>query len=61
MIFKPWAALMEEYIPIHKWWKVSNGLDDFKVALYICPNHIDDGIYSDHGYLDTLDNPLGPP
>ncbi len=23
--------------------------------------HTDDGIHSDHGYLDTLDNPLGPP
>ncbi len=22
---------------------------------------IDDGIHSDHGYLDTCDNPLGPP
>ncbi len=21
----------------------------------------DDGIHLDHGYLDTLDNPLGPP
>ncbi len=42
-------------------WEVSNGLDDCKVALYVCPNHTDDGIYSDHGYLDTLDNPLGPP
>ncbi len=21
----------------------------------------DDGIHSDHGYLDTCDNPLGPP
>ncbi len=24
---------------------------DFKVAQYVCPNHTDDGIYSDHGYL----------
>ncbi len=39
----------------------SNGLDDLKAAIYACPNHTDDGIYSDHGYLDTLDNPLGPP
>ncbi len=30
-------------------------------AIYACPNHTDDGIYSDHGYLDTLDNPLGQP
>ncbi len=32
-----------------------------RAALYACPNHTDDGIYADHGYLDTLDNPLGPP
>ena len=32
-----------------------------KAATYACPNHTDDGIYSDHGYLDTLDNLLGPP
>ncbi len=37
------------------------GLDDFEVALCVCPNHTDDGIYSDHGYLDTLEIPLGPP
>ncbi len=29
--------------------------------IYAWTNHTDDGIYSDHGYLDTLDNPLGPP
>ncbi len=26
-----------------------------------CPNHTDDGMHSDHGYLDTCNNPLGPP
>ena len=36
-------------------------LDDFKVALYVCQNHADDEIYSDHGYLDTLEIPLAPP
>ncbi len=41
--------------------KVSNGLDDLKDAIYACPNHTDDGIHSDHGYLDTCNNPLGPP
>ncbi len=41
--------------------KVSCGLDDFKVALYLCPNHTDHSIYSDHGYLDTLEIPLAPP
>ncbi len=39
---------------------ISNGLVDLKVAIYACPNHTDDGIHSDHGYLDTWDNPLGP-
>ncbi len=32
-------------------------LIDFKVALYICPNHTDIDIPSDHGYLDTLEQP----
>ncbi len=43
--------------------KIPNGLDDLKAAIYACPNHTDDGIQSasDHGYLDTCDNPLGPP
>ncbi len=57
---------MYEYIP--NWfpdfycvWKVSNGLDDLKAAIYACPNHIDDDIHSDQGYLDTWDNPAGPP
>ena len=30
-----------------------------KAAIYACPNHTDGGIHSDHGYLDTCDNPLG--
>ena len=30
---------------------------DFKVALYISPNHTDFGIHSDHGYLATLEQP----
>ena len=37
--------------------KLSNDLDDFKVAPYICPNHTDIGIHSGHGYLDTLEQP----
>ncbi len=36
-------------------------LGSHKVALYVCPNHMDDYIHSDHGYLDTWNNPLGPP
>ncbi len=36
-------------------------LDHLKATIYACPNHTDDGIHSDHGYLDTCDNPLGPP
>ena len=35
--------------------------DLLKAAIYACPNHTDDSIHSDHGYLDILDNPLGPP
>ncbi len=27
------------------------------MALYICPNHTDIGIHSDHGYLATLEQP----
>ncbi len=34
---------------------------DFKAALYVYPNRTDDVIYSDHGYLDTLEIPLVPP
>ncbi len=34
-----------------------NGLDDFKVALYVCPNHRDNDIHSDHSYLDILGIP----
>ncbi len=34
--------------------------NDLEAAIYACPNHADDGIHSDHGYLDTFDNHLGP-
>ncbi len=40
-----------EYICV----KLSNGLDDFKVALYISPNHADIGIHPDNSYLNTLE------
>ncbi len=49
------------FLQVYKWWKVSNGLDDFKVTLYICPNYMNDDIHSDHGYLDTWDIYAGPP
>ncbi len=39
----------------------TNGVDHLKAAICACPNHTDDGIHSDHGYLDTCHNPLGPP
>ncbi len=39
------------FLQLNKWWKVSNALDHFKVALYTCPNHTDHGIHSDHAYL----------
>ncbi len=38
--------------------KLFNGLDDFEVTLYVCPNHTDDDLHSDHSYLDTLEIPL---
>ncbi len=31
------------------------------MALYACPNHTDDDIHSDHGYLETWEIPGGPP
>ncbi len=41
-----------------KWSKLSNGLNDFKVALYVCPIRINDGIHSHHSYLEVLEKPL---
>ncbi len=38
-----------------KSWKVPNGQDDLKTALYAGPNHTNNVIHSDHGYLDTWD------
>ena len=38
--------------------KLFNGLDDFKVALFVCRNHTYDDIHSDHSYLDTPGIPL---
>ncbi len=31
------------------------------VTLHVCLNHTDDGIHSDHDYLDTWEIPGGPP
>ena len=45
------------FLQFCKWWELSNGLDDFKVALYIGPNHTDIGIHPDNSYLDTLEQP----
>ena len=65
-------ALLTNYPPqtskgqkIHfKWQDFNKGsvLDTipFKAALYACPNHTDDGIHSDHGYLETWEIPGGP-
>ncbi len=39
--------------PRKKWcrfWDMQE--DDLKVALYVCPNHIDNDIHSDHSYID---------
>ena len=46
------------FLQLERSCKLFNGLDDFKVALYVCPNHMDDDIHSDHCYLDTLGIPL---
>ncbi len=35
--------------------------NDFKVALYVCPNYMNDDIHSDHVYLDNWDIYAGPP
>ncbi len=45
---------------LSEWHGLFNGLDDLKVALYVCPDHMDDDIHSDHSYLDTLGIPLNP-
>ncbi len=34
---------------------------DFKVALYVCPNCMDDGILSHHSHLWTLEKRITPP
>ena len=41
-------------------WKLFNGLDDLKAALYDCPNNTNDAIHSDPGYLETWQIPGGP-
>ncbi len=46
------------FLQIQKGCKVSNGLDDFKVALDVGPNGIDGAIHSDHCYLEMLEKPL---
>ena len=46
------------FLQLERSCKLFNGLDDFKVALYVWPNHMDDDIHSDHSYLDTLGIPL---
>ncbi len=61
MCLRPLFEYSKLFLQFYKWRKVSNGLDDFKAALYVDPNRTDDGIYSDHGYLDILEIPLGPP
>ncbi len=40
-----------------------NGLDDFKVALYVCSNHTDSSIHSQLEIVTftTLKNPETPP
>ncbi len=40
----------------NRWTKQSqNKDDDFRVALYVCPNPMNDGIHSGHRYLEMLE------
>ena len=38
------------FLQLERSCKLFNSLDDLKVAHYVCPNHTDDDIYSDHSY-----------
>ncbi len=46
-----------KYSELQKWWQLSNGLDDFKMALCVCPNRMDNGIHSDHSYFEIVEKP----
>ncbi len=41
-------------------WSCTVITDIYDCQTYACPNHKDDDIHSDHGYLDTKENPAGP-
>ncbi len=55
--FEKYSEYSKLFLQLQKSWKLINGLDDFKVALYVCPNHRDNDIHSDHSYLDILGIP----
>ncbi len=38
------------FLQLERSCKLFNGLDDFKVACYVFPNHTDHAIHSDHSY-----------
>ena len=56
--FEKYFEYLKLLLQIQKSYKLSNGVDDFKVALYVCPTHIDNDIHSDHSYLDIPGIPL---
>ena len=56
--FEKYFEYSKLFLQLQKSYKLFNGLDDFKVALYVCPNHIDNDIHSDHSYLDIPGIPL---
>ena len=46
------------FLQLERSCKLDNSLDNFKVTLDNCTDHTDDGIHSDHTYLDNLGIPL---
>ncbi len=55
--FEKYFEYSKLFLQLQKSCKLFNGLDDFKVALNVCPNHRDNDIHSDHSYLDILGIP----
>ncbi len=53
--------IFESKLRLLKWQEGEDDPNDLKAALYACPNHTDDGIRSDHGYLETWEIYGGTP
>ncbi len=41
---------LELFLELERSCKLLNGLDEFKVARYVFPNHSDHAIHSDHSF-----------